>query len=719
MALAQLWSPAAAVRAARAAILIPALFAVTYEVIANEQIALFAAFGGFATLVLPTFGGGRWDKALAHLGLAIAGTGLIAVGTAVSSSLPLLAVVTLLVAFLVLFAGIAGPNAANGANAAMLTYVLAVAIAADPGTIPLRLAGWWLASLCGGIAVVAASGARPATRLRAAISASAGRLADELQGAGSEHPNPTQRESSKAAADELSAAYTAAPYRATGLAIADQAAGNLVEGLQWSSSLVADAFAEGSGIDRWRAADLALLQKTATVLRAVAALARGEAARPDLGGLERVRLAANTAAPLVPGDISAHRAQAHRSWHASTIALAIRTVGADALIASRRADPQIIAQERRVWFGGERSLGSPERWPLLRRAAVGARRHASLRSVWTVNSLRGAVAIAAAVTVADVTGVQHGFWVVLGTFAVLRSNALATGATALRALAGTVAGFVIGAGLILAISTHVVVLWSILPLAVLLAAYTPGVLPFAAGQAAFTVLISILYNILVPVGWIVGVLRVEDVALGCAVSLFVGVLFWPRGAGGVVASDLRDAFSHGATYLRQGASWAVGTRGSPPAAGPASVDAALRLEDALRGYLTEQGSKRVAKEDVWRLVGAVTRLRLTAQALSELRAPVGRPGLVATRLRARADAIASWYQDLADHLGEREPAKLEPLGASVLTTLGDEELAASDLPRSHSLLAVEQHLRHLVLDQETILKAAIRMSSQQRRAWWH
>ncbi|MGH7704291.1 MAG: hypothetical protein ACRENY_00335, partial [Candidatus Dormibacteria bacterium] len=64
-------------------------------------------------------------------------------------------------------------------------------------------------------------------------------------------------------------------------------------------------------------------------------------------------------------------------------------------------------------------------------------------------------------------------------------------------------------------------------------------------------------------------------------------------------------------------------------------------------------------------------------------------------------------------------AKLEPLGASVLTTLGDEELAASGLPRSHSLLAVEQHLRHLVLDQETILKAAIRMSSQQRRAWWH
>jgi hypothetical protein len=44
--------------------------------------------------------------------------------------------------------------------------------------------------------------------------------------------------------------------------------------------------------------------------------------------------------------------------------------------------------------------------------------------------------------------VQHGFWVVLGTLSVLRSNAVATGSTVLRALLGTAAGFVVGAALL-------------------------------------------------------------------------------------------------------------------------------------------------------------------------------------------------------------------------------------------------------------------------------
>ena len=50
-------------------------------------------------------------------------------------------------------------------------------------------------------------------------------------------------------------------------------------------------------------------------------------------------------------------------------------------------------------------------------------------------------------TVADLTDVQHGFWVVLGTLSVLRTNAASTGATAFKAITGTVAGFVVGSAL--------------------------------------------------------------------------------------------------------------------------------------------------------------------------------------------------------------------------------------------------------------------------------
>ena len=63
------------------------------------------------------------------------------------------------------------------------------------------------------------------------------------------------------------------------------------------------------------------------------------------------------------------------------------------------------------------SPGRSRTWPGL------AVRNTSLRSVWFINSLRGSLALAAAVAVADLATVQHGFWVVLGTLSVLRTNA--------------------------------------------------------------------------------------------------------------------------------------------------------------------------------------------------------------------------------------------------------------------------------------------------------
>ena len=43
------WSKAAGLRTVRAVLVIPSLFALTFEGFGNLQMALFAAFGGFAT----------------------------------------------------------------------------------------------------------------------------------------------------------------------------------------------------------------------------------------------------------------------------------------------------------------------------------------------------------------------------------------------------------------------------------------------------------------------------------------------------------------------------------------------------------------------------------------------------------------------------------------------------------------------------------------------
>ena len=127
----------------------------------------------------------------------------------------------------------------------------------------------------------------------------------------------------------------------------------------------------------------------------------------------------------------------------------------------------------------------------------------------------------------------------------------------------------------LAIGTGPTALWVALPIAVLVAGYAPGTAPFAVGQAAFTITVMVIFNLLVPIGWQVGLLRIEDVAIGCAVSVVVGLLFWPRGAGGIVGTDLADAFRRAAAYLTEAVDWALGartarrTRRSPPSA-PAS-----------------------------------------------------------------------------------------------------------------------------------------------------
>lgn len=118
------WSAPAAMRAVRATLVMPGLFALTSTVIGDPQMTLFAVFGSFATLVLVSFGGTRRNKAVAHLGLALTGSATLVIGTLASSTAWLAAVVTVPVAFAIFFAGVASPNAQAGVLGALLIYIL-------------------------------------------------------------------------------------------------------------------------------------------------------------------------------------------------------------------------------------------------------------------------------------------------------------------------------------------------------------------------------------------------------------------------------------------------------------------------------------------------------------------------------------------------------------------------------------------------------------------
>src|SRR5256714_12624740 len=67
------WSVPAGLRTLRAVLVIPSLFALTFEGFGNLQMALFAAFGGFASLVMVSFGGSRRGQLIAHFRPAVVG----------------------------------------------------------------------------------------------------------------------------------------------------------------------------------------------------------------------------------------------------------------------------------------------------------------------------------------------------------------------------------------------------------------------------------------------------------------------------------------------------------------------------------------------------------------------------------------------------------------------------------------------------------------------
>jgi len=256
------------------------------------------------------------------------------------------------------------------------------------------------------------------------------------------------------------------------------------------------------------------------------------------------------------------------------------------------------------------------------------------------------------------TGVQHSFWVVLGALSVLRSNALNTGQDAVRAILGTVAGFIVGAALLVGIGTNTTVLWFVLPPAVFLAGVAPAVISFAGGQAAFTFTVVILFNIIQPTGWRVGLVRIEDVAIGVGVSLVVGV-FWPRGAAAALHQPLAEAYADGAGYLASTVRFGMsrgdpGTSALPAPAGDAVRAAASsrRLDDAFRTYLAEHGTKRMPLADVAGLVTGIAGLRLEADAVLDLwQGGDGQAGGDAAAARqailGTAERVTGWYDALA------------------------------------------------------------------------
>jgi uncharacterized membrane protein YccC len=650
-------------------------------VLGNADLATFAAFGSFAMLLLVDFGGSTGDRVRAHVALALVGAVFVGVATLASRNAWLAAAAMAVVGFAVIFAGVVSSVLAGATTSLLLAFILPVSLSAPASSIPSRLAGWGLASAASLLAVLLLwpTPTRDPLRGPAAVAsrALATRLRSDVAGllAGDGQPTEADHQPRKPgdAVKPLRQAFLATPFRPTGLSTANRTVVRLVDELTWLDAIVIQSSGHPEGVpvnhaaSAVRSAAASVLERGADLLerpaadpgplRAVLAQLDVALAQMEHKATHELPVGRTTSGGDVEMQISEFITSLDPSFRAQELAFAVSLVGRNIDLAA--------AAERRSWV--DRLLGrQPEGLPgTLSAAQERAAAHVERHSVWLHNSVRGGAGLGLAVLVANLTGVQHSFWVVLGALSVLRSNALSTGQNALRGLLGTVVGFVVGALLLAAIGTNTTVLWVLLPPAILVAGVAPAAIGFAAGQAGFTVVLLILFNIIAPAGWQVGLLRVEDIAIGCAVSLVVGVLFWPRGAAAALSRALSEAYTDSAEFLARAVEFGMVRCDVSAEALPAprneavrAAAASRRLDDTFRAYLAERGAKSVPLPEVTSLVTGVAGLRLAADAVLDLwqredgQAPGDRAG-ARGELLSSSEAVRSWYEEFAASIVSR------------------------------------------------------------------
>lgn len=543
-------------RACRIAVILPATYAFVQYVVGDTGGSLYAAFGTFSLLVLTDFGGPTQVRSVAYVTTSVIAAVGIVLGSLAASTRVSAVAATFVFVFLVDFAGVLRGYVGVAASAVILPFVIAVT--SGPATVALVLERVEAYAIAAVVSVLAAAllwpvrAREPIRRKLADACDAAAATARLMVAAAEQHESQQVREERfKAgyarllqAKDAVHQAYDGNLLRPGGYTDRDRALAQLI-----------DELSRLCGALRWRAndprtigeVDLSLARASTETLAAGAAALRHEGPPPDSVRLcrerERHRLATEelAGANLAAGDTDVALDVMDRGFQVRFVSMIVLFMTQDIRTAvGAKQQPEARALVAGVEF-------VRESWQRSRFAVLGDQ--FSYSSPWFRNSARAAAALSLAVLVASMTGVQHGFWVVLGALTALRFNALDTGRTAAQALLGTVGGFVVGSVIVWMFGANQPVLWILLPVSAFLAAYTPGVISLTVGQGSFTVFVIVLFGLIEPNGIKTGEIRVVDVSLGLAMSLLASALLWPRGVTAQLRSTLAVAMHSASEYL--------------------------------------------------------------------------------------------------------------------------------------------------------------------------
>jgi uncharacterized membrane protein YccC len=676
-------------------------------------------FGCFSLLVISDFGGFRRPRALAYLTATLVGGALVALGTLVSSSTWLPPVVMFVVGFAISFSRIYGGYVAAANLGMLLSFVIAVTIPASPDVIPARVGGWAMAGL---ISTAAAVALWPrfervmTNKLAAKALLAVADLVEGMRPGAGDGDARGLNDVARAAVQEARQAYAVMGKRPIAPARRDRAFIQLLIELERIVDIIEHPFNEARSAVRPALPEGdQLVASVVAALRAGAGVLKG-GARPDLHAIEVARLQ--------------HRAALDR-WAAEQLRSGqpIEQVldGLDVDDTLRVVSYVTFTLGRHAITAAGAKLDAGDTAVDALRAI---RTHLGSPSTVLEGSLRVAIGLALAVFVARTLDLSHAFWVVLGTIQVLRSNALGTGRTIVSAVAGNAIGVVVGGLFALVAGNEPAVMWIAFPIAVFVAAYAATTIGFMLSQAAFTINLIVVFNLISPAGWQVGLIRIEDLLVGAAISLLVGVLLWPHGARRELARALASVYRSLVDYLGQGFDRVLGFEPAqaPDAARKIVMRARDRADAAFDTFITEKGDRSFNQETAAFLLSSANHGILAGDLLEVIAGMGYQAGTCADGARDEREqvrALLAAYRNLADRL-DLEPRATGPEASVSLSALRQAELGclrrwqtSAEVGRGAMAVVMVgewvQNLTRLEADLEEPVSAAAEAA---QKPWW-